>query len=215
MKKININYILKQMPTMYEVQRRDLKKCAYLMARAFHDDPSIRHLLGGTEQGHNDWKYFYTVVKSVFGKCIMISNDNEINDLLILFPPTLKAVPTVPFFINGGVKLPALFKKGLLVRSLKYETNCKRIKEKIISKDTWYCMCFVVNPKFQGKGRGSRLIKSAINALDNYNIPIYLETHKSINVDIYKHLGFEVKSTVMIPNTVIVQYGMLYRAREH
>ncbi len=204
-----MKHILQQIPTLYKVQKSDLKKCAYLMASAFHDDPSIRYLLGGTEQGQNDWRYFYTVVKSIFGKCIMLSNDNDLNDLLILFPPALSAVSTFPFFINGGIILPALFKNGLLVRSLRYEANCKRIKEKIISNNTWYCMCFVVNPELQGKGRGSRLIKSVIKVLDGYNIPIYLETHKPINVEIYKHLGFKVKTTTLIPNTEITQYGML------
>ncbi len=210
MKQMNINHIFKK-TTLYFVQKTDLKKCARLMASAFSLDPSIRHLLGGTTQGQNDWRYFHTVLKSVFGKSIMLSNDSELNELLVLFPPKLKAVPTIPFFINGGAKLSALFEKGLLLRSVRYEANCKRMKEQIVSKEMWYCMCFVVSPELQGQGRGSRLIKSALAVLDEHNISLYLETHKAVNVEIYKHLGFEVEAITTIPKTEIVQYGMLYR----
>ena len=179
------------------------------MSRAFENDPAIRYLLGGSSQGQNDWKYFHTVLKSVFGKCIMVSNDGTLKDLLILFPPGLNSVPTVSFFINGGISLPGLFPGGLLIRSLKYESNCKKMKKNIISDNTWYCMCLVVEPGFQGKGRGSRLIKSAFEVSDCYGFPVYLETHKAINVEIYKHLGFELIKSAYIPDTDIVQYGML------
>ncbi len=213
MKQTSINRIFKK-TTLYSVQKSDLKRCAELMANAFSTDPSIRHLLGGAERGENDWRYFYTVLKSVFGKSVMLSCDSKLNELLVLFPPKLKAVPTFSFFINGGRKLSALFGKGLLVRSMRYEANCKRIKKQIISKDTWYCMCFVVSPELQGQGRGSRLIKSALKELDKHNISLYLETHKAVNVEIYKHLGFELRSSTYIPKTKIKQYGMLRNKNE-
>lgn len=208
-RKTDINRVSQQIIHLYTVRKSDLKKCAHLMACAFDNDPSIRYLLGGTEQGRNDWRYFHTVLGAVFGKCIMLSNDSELNDLLILFPPALKAVPTLPFLLNGGIKLPTLFEKGLLIRSLKYEANCKRMKEKIAPSDAWYCMCFVVKPELQGKGRGSRLIRSAIRALDCHRASLYLETHKYVNVELYKHLGFQVKASSPIPSTDIIQYGML------
>ncbi len=205
---MNINHIFIE-TKLYSVQKTDLKKCAELMASAFSTDPSIRHLLGGAEEGQNDWRYFHTVLKSVFGKCVMLSNDSELNDMLVLFPPKLKAVPTIPFILNGGAKLSALFEKGLLLRSMRYEANCKQMKKQVISKNTWYCMCFVVSPELQGQGRGSSLIKSALDILDEHNISLYLETHKAVNVEIYRHFGFEVKSSAYIPKTEIIQYGML------
>ena len=208
MKKLTINYFLHN-TELYAIQKQDLKKCARLMASAFTADPSIRYLLDGECEGQNDWQYFYTVMKSVFGKCVMLSNDRELHDLLILFPPELKAVPTFSFFINGGMKLPAFFKKGLLIRSLKYETNCKRMKEQVVSKNTWYCMCLVVSPELQGQGRASRLMRSVFKRFDENNTSLYLETHKSTNVEIYKHFGFCVKSSAYIPKTENIQYGML------
>ncbi len=207
--KLKTKDFLQYSPDLYAVQGNDLEKCARLMASAFNNDPSIRYLLGGSAQGKNDWRYFYTVLKSVFGKSIMLSVDKNLNDLIVLFPPTLKGVPTIPFILKGGARLPLLFAKGLLKRSAEYEANCKRIKKGLNLNDSWYCMCFVVEPSLQNNGRGSHLIREVFKTLDLHKIPLYLETHKIVNVEIYKHFGFDLKDTSVIPKTNICQYGML------
>ncbi len=40
------------------VRPEELEACAHLMARAFHDDPAIRYLLGGTDLGPEDGDFF-------------------------------------------------------------------------------------------------------------------------------------------------------------
>lgn len=70
-------------------------------------------------------------------------------------------------------------------------------------------MCFVVLPEMQGGGLGSSLIKPVLNVLDSQNIPLYLETHKVVNTEIYKHLGFNMVDVSVIPGTNISQYAML------
>ncbi len=81
--------------TAYFLQQKDLPRGAAIMASAFRADPSIRYLLGGKTLGENDWRYFDTVLRAIYGKCIQLSTDRSLNDLLILFPPQLKAVPTL------------------------------------------------------------------------------------------------------------------------
>ena len=198
--------------TTYCLQKKDLVAAAKVMAAAFSDDASIRYLLGGENMGNNDWKYFLCVLKSIYGKCIMLSADEYINNLLILFPPQLKAVPTMPFILNGGIGLCCSFGINLFLRSLNYENNCQTVKSRYITCDTWYCMCFVVAPQMQGQGIGSRLIKPVLQVLDSNHIPLYLETHKDVNVSIYKHLGFETVDKSNIPGTKITQYAMIRRS---
>ncbi len=197
--------------SLYVTQNEDLERCAKLMARAFDSDPSIRYLLGGASEGVNDWRYFHTVLNSVFGKALLLSLDKEINELLVLLPPNLKGVPTMAFLCNGGARLPFLFQKGLLKRSLIYESNCKKIKKSFSDKNTWYCMGFVVSPELQKHGRGSLLMKTALNALEDNNFSLYLETHKDTNIAIYEHLRFQLKDISFIPKTDIKQYAMLWK----
>lgn len=195
--------------TGYVIEKDDLVKAAKLMAAAFDGDPSIRYLLGGRHEGVDDWRYFEVVLKSIYGKCVMISSDYNVHNLLILFPPELKAVPTAGFFTNGGLKLSKYFGLSLFTRSVNYENNCKRVKKRFFTPDTWYCMCFVVAPERQGQGLGSKLIKPALKIMDEHNVPLYLETHKQCNTQIYRHLGFDIVDVSPIPGTKTKQYSML------
>ena len=195
--------------TAYCLQKKDLAAAAKVMAAAFGSDASIRYLLGGERMGRHDWRYFLCVLKAIWGKCVMLSGDERIGSLLILFPPRLKAVPTLPFLLHGGIGLGRFFGAGMFLRSLNYETNCQAVKSRHITGDTWYCMCFAVSPQIQGQGLGSRLIRPALDLLKSHHVPLYLETHKSVNVRIYQHLGFETVGTSTIPGTQILQYSMM------
>ncbi len=204
------NSLWKQLlETAYSVQKYDLEQAARVMAAAFGSDPSIRYLLGGASEGMHDWRYFLTVLKTVYGKCLMLSSDAAVQDLLVLFPPELKAVPALSFFQHGGFGLCRFFGPKLLLRSLKYENNCQRVKNRFLTPDTWYCMCLVVAPEKQGRGVGSRLIRPVLEILDKQCIPLYLETHKKINTRIYEHLGFSTVDISCIPGTATAQYAML------
>ena len=193
----------------YCVQRDDLPQAARVMAAAFGDDPAIRYLLGGEAMGRDDWRYFLAVLRAVYGRCVLLSTDEAVQDLLVLFPPELQTVPAVPFFLRGGVGLCRFFGPALFARSLRYENNCQRIKRRFRTPDMWYCMCFVVQPGLQGQGNGSRLIRPVLQALDAWHAPLYLETHKAVNTCIYEHIGFHMADISVIPGTETTQYAML------
>lgn len=127
--------------------------------------------------------------------------------------PRLKSVPPLGFMLNGGIILAGRFGLSLFRRSINYEGNCQRIKNRFTTPETWYCMCFVVSPEAQGRGLGSGQIRPVLDILDAYVAPLYLETHKKINTRIYMHLGFETADVSVIPGTDIKQYAMLHRPR--
>lgn len=195
----------------YSLVSSDLPAAAKLMASAFSRDPSIRYLLGGTEAGGRDWEYFLCILKAVFGKCLILSQDEGLNSLLILFPPGLKAVPTGSFLLGGGAALFRSFGPGLFIRSLNYEGNCRAVKDRFATAHTWYCLCLAVSPQLQGRGIASRLIRPALEELEANRCSLYLETHRELNVSIYRHLGFELLDTAPIPGTNIAQYAMMKR----
>ena len=192
----------------HEVQREELAAAAKVMAAAFSDDASIRYLLGGEGEGEHDWRYFLCVLRAICGRCVMLASDEAVNSLLILFPPQLKAVPTIPFLLHGGIGLYRVFGPGLFLRSLRYENNCRAVKKRYTTPDAWYCMCFAVAPELQGKGIGSKLIRPALAAFEQNRVPLYLETHEALNVEIYEHYGFRAVGASTIPGTDIEQYSL-------
>lgn len=52
----------------------ELEQAARLMAAAFDTDPSIRYLLGGMHEGRDDWCYFLTVLRALYGRCLMLTS---------------------------------------------------------------------------------------------------------------------------------------------
>ena len=70
-------------------------------------------------------------------------------------------------------------------------------------------MLIGVDPKFQGKGYASRLIREMLLRIDEEGLPCYLETQKEQNVSIYQHFGFKVIDEFIIPGTTIKAWPML------
>jgi GNAT superfamily N-acetyltransferase len=193
----------------YVIQKKDLKACAHLLAEAFCDDPSVRYLLGGETMGSEDWRFFFVTLKTIYQKCVMISSDEKLNDLLTLFPPKLKGVPTFGFLASGGIALSGFYKRGFFGRSIRYEDNCMAVKRHFLLPGSWYCMFLVVSPQMQGQGRGKRLFQPVLNVLAENGHLVYLETHKAVNTIIYRHMGFETVDISVIPGTDRTQYAML------
>ena len=98
---------------------------------------------------------------------------------------------------------------NLALRSLEYEKNCINIRRHFVSKNDWYIFQFGVDPQKQGIGMGSKIIKPVLNWFDSKNITCYLETQKDINVKMYNHLGFNLKSVDKLPKKQTKQYAML------
>jgi ribosomal protein S18 acetylase RimI-like enzyme len=73
----------------------------------------------------------------------------------------------------------------------------------------WYLVLLGVDPKFQGRGYASRLIRGMLTRIDEEGLPCYLETDGERNVRIYRHFGFEVIDEFIIPETNVRQCAML------
>ena len=56
----------------------------------------------------------------------------------------------------------------------------------------WYLSLLVVDPDWQRRGFGSRLIRPGLAAADEEGLPCYLETQKEANLAWYARFGFEL-----------------------
>ena len=61
-----------------------------------------------------------------------------------------------------------------------------------------YLFNIAVDPKYQGKGYASRLLKPMFAKLDEENLPCYLESPER-NLALYEHFGFEVVEHISFP----------------
>ncbi|MFC2067781.1 GNAT family N-acetyltransferase [Chloroflexota bacterium] len=55
-----------------------------------------------------------------------------------------------------------------------------------------------VSQEFQGKGFGGKLLRAVIEKAETERKPIYLETQKEDNINLYVKYGFSVKKRVIL-----------------
>ena len=73
----------------------------------------------------------------------------------------------------------------------------------------WFLQTIGVEPRFQGKGYASKLIRPMLTRIDEEGRPCYLETLDEHNVPLYEHLGFKVIDKATVPKTSLTNWAML------
>ena len=63
-----------------------------------------------------------------------------------------------------------------------------------------YLYNLAIDPKHQGNGYASRLLKPMFAKLDENNLPCYLETGER-NISLYEHFGFELVEQINLPES--------------
>lgn len=194
---------------IYRIKKTDLKKCAETAARAFIDDESSKFILSSKLTYKALYDFYLVIYNAIYNKMYMFSESENIDGFIIFSLVKSSELFLWNFIQAGGLKL--IFSNGLdfVLRSLNYEKNCIKIRKNFVSSDDWYIFQFGVLPAKQGIGLGSKIMKPVLNWFDSENIACYLETQKDVNVDIYKHFGFILKSIDTLPNKNIKQFAML------
>lgn len=196
---------------LYRIKKTDLKKCAETAAQAFIDDESSKFILASKLTHKNLYEFYSVIYNAFYNKMYMFSESENIDGFIIISPIKNSELSLWDFIKAGGLKLIFSYGLDFVLRSLNYEENCIKIRKNFVSSDDWYIFQYGVSPAKQGMGLGSRIMKPVLNWFDSEKIACYLETQKNVNVDIYNHFGFALKSTDTLPNKDIKQFAMLRR----
>lgn len=194
---------------LYQIKKEDLERCADVAAQAFLNDKTSEFLLSSKLTYKSLYDYYLVIYKSIYNKMYMFADSKNIDGFVIIVPIEHSAVSAWDFIKAGGLKEIFTHGLGLISRSLDYQNNCINIRHKIIPSDAWYIFQFGVLPAKQGTGLGSKTIKPVLDWLKSKTAACFLETHKEVNVDMYKHLGFLLKSIDTLPNSKAKQFAML------
>ncbi len=195
-------------------EKDDIKKCADVFSKAILSDKSTKFLLGKKISLCAVADYYRIILNVYRKKGIVAFWGTEPKGVLVLLPPDAER-PNAFDYINGGVlSLPFAMGNGILKRSMEYEVNCRKIKERVSHGNSWYILSFGVDPYYQGCGIGSRLMKTFLQYVDILGQDCYLETHKQCNTEIYSHYGFSVVSSDFLPDKSGEQYAMLRKCTQ-
>ena len=196
----------------YYIQKYDLNRVGEMVGGTFADDASLQYLLGDVSEKVRS-RYCQTTYRSMFGAAIMISADSKIDNLIVLCPPGYRGIPTMRFLRSGGIAVAFGLGLGAMKRSIAFEKNAVEVRNRFSDDKTWYLMTFAVRAGKTHQGLGSEILRPVLEWMDQNHDSVYLETHKTVNVEMYEHFGFQVADICMVPGSQIKQYGMLRPAR--
>ncbi|MFC1866215.1 GNAT family N-acetyltransferase, partial [Chloroflexota bacterium] len=80
-----------------------------------------------------------------------------------------------------------------------YDQFIERKHKELAPHKHWYLAVLAVDPQYQGKGYGSKLLNEMLDYIDEEKLPCYLETEGEKNVSMYKRFGFKVVEEFTVP----------------
>ena len=195
---------------LYHLTENQVKLAGKILSEAFYDDPISVYLIPDVSERKAKLKYVYEYViryDILYGEVYATSPNLE---GIAGWLHSENAYKTIKRQIkSGGPKVISKLGMEFYKKSKHVEEFTNLIHKKNAPLKHWNLDQLGVDPNFQGKGHAGVLLKAMFTRSDQEGIPIYLETHKDINVAIYQHYGFKILKDATIPDTDIHLWAML------
>jgi len=207
---VTIPPMMPEIGSLYRLDKSDVKSAAELMVRAFQEYSLSQYLYPDPSRRNKVNRYMASIslfLCSRFGRayatspnlegvaCWLPSNHFHIGKWSLL--TTVPCFDVLGFLISGG---------GPMMSAGSY---ADRVHERLAPFQHWYLSLLGVDPRFQGQGYSSKLLRPALDLADQQKMPCYLETNDEKDVLIYRHFGFEVLEEGLIPHTPVKNWAML------
>lgn len=183
-----------------------------IAADAYRDYP-LHNWFGSGEYDEIMSKLIMKItLKTMKSKAVIYADSEEMNGFVVWLPPGFTGSKTIPFLLNGGMRLILHSGMKVIGRLLTYEKYAMKLKKECTGHNDWYLYNLSVLQKAQGKGVATKLLSPMIKFCDNENKDIFLETNKKNNVSIYQHFDFQVARQGNIPKSNVEHYAMVRKS---
>jgi ribosomal protein S18 acetylase RimI-like enzyme len=180
-----------------------------IAANAYHNYP-LHNWLGSGKYDEIMSKLIMKItLKTMKNNAVIYADSEEMNGFAVWLPPGFTGSKTIPFLLNGGIRLILHSGIKIIGRLLTYENYAMKLKKESTGNKDWYLYNLSVLQKEQGKGIAKKLLSPMIKFCDNENKVIFLETNKENNVIIYQHFDFEVAKQGIVPKSNVEHYAMV------
>ncbi|MGZ4688520.1 MAG: GNAT family N-acetyltransferase [Acidimicrobiia bacterium] len=183
--------------TIEPLDRTLVDETARTLARAFDDSPLFQFLfpkgtarlriMAGTFKG--------TMIDALaFGQIQVAKDETAVTGAACWLPP--EGYPITPWRQTLLLaRMATLFPHAptRVGDAMRYLAASDKVHPKTMH---WYLGILGVDPRYQGKGVGARLIDHTLERLDREGLPAYLETDKESNLAWYARRRFELRETL-------------------
>lgn len=193
-----------------KLQERHFYDAARVLHEAFKVNPLWQYLVPDPDQRDNEMRALWEMFVKFgmrYGQCFVSSE--KVEGVSIWVPSENAKMTLWKQIRSGGLKVLRNLGLGFLKRSNIADKAIIAEHEKYAPPKHWYLQQLAVDPKEQGKGYASLLLRDFFAKNDEAQIPYYLETGLTGNVEMYEHLGFELLETKIIPQTNVKMWFMI------
>ena len=194
---------------LYIVQEKELDRLAEVAADAYRDYPLHNWFTKGKYDAKASRLVMEISLKTMTEDAVIYADSEEINGFAVWLPFGFTGSKTLPFLMNGGVKLILHSGLGIIGRLLTYETYAMNLKKEFTENYDWYLYNLSIKKDAQGKGLASKLLRPMLQFCDDERMVTYLETNKESNVGFYRHYGFDLMKEEEIPKSGVMHYAMV------
>ena len=194
---------------LYIVQEKDLDRLAEIAADAYRDYPLHNWFTKGKYDATASRLIMQISLRTMTEDAVIYADSEEMNGFAVWLPFGFTGSETMPFLLNGGLRLILHSGPGIIGRLLTYEKYAMNLKKEFTDHYDWYLYNLSIKQDAQGKGIASKLMRPMLKFCDDERMVAYLETNKETNVGLYKHFGFDLMKEEQIPKTPVTHYAMV------
>jgi len=205
-----------ELDKLVKLRKGQIKPASRILAYAFRDDPIIAYAYPNENDRQTKIPYVYEFLLSYYVRYAEAYATSERLEGVAIWQRHECKRLSMSFwqlFLSGAI-WPA-FKMGMKVgkRMQPFFEYIENKRWELVPHPHWYLMAIGVDPKYQGKGYASRLIRAMLTRIDEEGMPCYLETEIEKNIALYQHFDFKVVEEFIVPDTTVNLWAMLRESK--
>ena len=191
---------------LYKIQKKDLKNAVNVLDNAFSEDSMWKEVFNDEEKNR-------ALTEVMVRFCLKYGNVFSTSDNLegvMAIAPYDKEMTLFRIIRSGAFSLS--MKISSESKIMKVLSNAVEDAKKDLNLGPYiHLLIMGVSQEFQGKGFGGNLLRALIEKAETDKIPIYLETQKEENVNLYEKFGFSVKKKIILPEPLNLPMWLMVR----
>jgi ribosomal protein S18 acetylase RimI-like enzyme len=200
---------MKNLGDLYKLKHIPLNQAADVVSRAFLNDPLYAYIIPDEEERK---RYFPYIFRAYIWYCLQFgevyASSTNLEGIALWLPSKFAYItPERSKECGDEVFFYVLGRKYL--ERLSVTSHPNNVHEQLVKEPHVYLMVLAVDPEYQRKGFGRKLLLPMIEYLDTTNQKCYLDTNKESNISYYRNFGFKVLKEFEIENTGVINWSML------
>ena len=191
---------------LFKIQKKDLKNAVNVLTNAFSEESMWKEVFDDEDKNR---ALTEVMVRFCLKYGNVLSTSDNLEGVMAIAPhdkdmTALRVIRSGAFFLSMKIANEA--------KKMKVLSNAIEEAKRSLNLGQYiHLLIMGVSQEFQGKGFGGKLLRALIEKAEIERKPIYLETQKEENVNLYEKYGFSVKKKIILPEPLNLPMWLMVR----